>query len=302
MSIASLHRAAYALVATAALLLLSATSSAATNTSTVVAPDGVILSVQEAGNPSGPPVIFIHGLLGSHLNWAAQMHSELAQRYRLISYDLRGHGQSGKPADAEAYRDGRRWADDLKAVMDATGVERPILVGWSLGATVISNYLAAYGDAGVAGAVYVDGVIELASEQIVAHPEVYQGMGSSDLQTHLDAERDFLALCFEVQPARDVFERLLAAAAIASWDMQQVVQSMTVDVVGGLGRASAPVLMLYGEKDALVKADVAIARARAINPEVRATVYADSGHAPFVEEPARFNRDLAEFIDSTISR
>ncbi|MGU7649948.1 alpha/beta fold hydrolase, partial [Escherichia coli] len=34
-----------------------------------VAPDGVVLAIQEAGNPDGPPVLFIHGLLGSHLNW-----------------------------------------------------------------------------------------------------------------------------------------------------------------------------------------------------------------------------------------
>lgn len=302
MSIAYLHRAAYLMVATAALLLFSATASSMTNESTVTAPDGVALSVHEAGKPSGPAIIFIHGLLGSHLNWDAQVHSELAQRYRLISYDLRGHGQSGKPADAEAYRDGRRWADDLKAVMDATGAERPVLVGWSLGATVISNYLAAYGDAQIAGAVYVDGVIELASEQIVPHPEVYKGMGSSDLRTHLEAEREFLALCFQIQPSRELFERLLAAAAIASWDMQQVVQSMTVDVVGGLGRASVPVSMLYGAQDALIKADVAIARAQEINPDVRTMLYEHSGHAPFAEEPARFNRDIAAFVDSVTAR
>ncbi|MGM3386826.1 alpha/beta hydrolase [Stutzerimonas stutzeri] len=302
MSFASLHRAACVVVATAALAMFSATASSMTHESTATAPDGVTLSIHETGNPSGPPIIFIHGLLGSHLNWDAQVQSELAQRYRLISYDLRGHGRSAKPVNADAYRDGRRWADDLNAVIDATRAERPVLVGWSLGATVISNYLATYGDAQIAGAVYVDGVIELASEQIVPHPEVYKGMASSDLRTHLDAERKFLALCFEVQPAQELFERSLAAAAIASWDMQQVVQSMTVDVVGGLGRASVPVLMLYGAKDDLIKADVAIARARVINPSVRTMLYEHSGHAPFVEEPARFNRDIAAFVDHATAR
>ncbi|WP_312884945.1 alpha/beta fold hydrolase [Candidatus Sodalis endolongispinus] len=43
-------------------------------------------------------MIFIHGLLGSHLNWDAQVNSPLLQHYRLITYDLRGHGLSGKPA------------------------------------------------------------------------------------------------------------------------------------------------------------------------------------------------------------
>lgn len=62
-----------------------------------VAPDGVVLAIQEGGNPEGPPVIFIHGLLGSHLNWESQFSDSELAKFRLISYDLRGHGKSGKP-------------------------------------------------------------------------------------------------------------------------------------------------------------------------------------------------------------
>ena len=98
---------------------------------------------QSAGDPQGTPIIFIHGLLGSHLNWEAQLASPALQRYRLITYDMRGHGLSGKPADASAYSDGRRWADDLSRVIQSSGARRPVLVGWSLGGAVISNYLAA---------------------------------------------------------------------------------------------------------------------------------------------------------------
>lgn len=131
---------------------------------TTTAPDGVTLAVQESGPRDGAPIIFVHGLLGSHLNWDTQRRSPALQRYRLITYDLRGHGPSGKPTDAEAYRDGRRWADDLAAVIKSSRAERPILVGWSLGGAVISNYLAAFGDQRIAGAVYVAGVIELKPE------------------------------------------------------------------------------------------------------------------------------------------
>ncbi|MGP2408016.1 alpha/beta fold hydrolase, partial [Listeria monocytogenes] len=73
----------------------------------------------EAGNPDGPPVLFIHGLLGSHLNWEAQFADGTLAKYRLISYDLRGHGKSDKPATENAYRDGRIWGADLAAVIQA---------------------------------------------------------------------------------------------------------------------------------------------------------------------------------------
>jgi non-heme chloroperoxidase len=253
--------------------------------------------VRESGDPQGVPLIFIHGLLGSTLNWEAQIADPRLQRYRLISYDLRGHGLSGKPAGAESYSDGRRWADDLQAVIKSSRAVRPVLVGWSLGGAVISNYLAAYGDGALAGAVYVDGVIELKPEQIVAHPEVYRDHNAPDLKTHLDAVRDFLRLCFLTQPAAPDFERLLANAAVASWDMQRAVLSMQVDAAAGLGKATLPVLLIYGAQDALINARPAIARALEMNPRIRSKLYDGSGHAPFIEEADRFNRDLADFID-----
>src|SRR5579863_1396820 len=189
-----------ALVATIAAAAVSSAAIGGTKSYAVVAPDGVTLAVQESGNPTGPVVVLIHGLLGSRLNWDAQINSAELRRYRIITYDLRGHGLSGKPTQADAYRDGRRWADDLAAVIKSSHANHPVLVGWSLGGAVISNYLAAYGDSQIAGAVYVDGVIELKEDQIVSHPEVYRDMTSPDLKTHLDGERRFLSLCFHTQP------------------------------------------------------------------------------------------------------
>ncbi|MBB3392909.1 pimeloyl-ACP methyl ester carboxylesterase [Rhizobium sp. BK275] len=278
------------------LMGLSSMAMAAEKNYTVRAPDGLEIAVQESGDPAGPAIIFIHGLLGSHLNWDMQLGSDKLQRYRLITYDLRGHGLSGKPDDVEAYRDGRRWADDLSAVLKATGAKNPVLVGWSLGGVVISNYLAAYGDGDLGGVVYVDGVIELNAALITAHPEVYAGMASDDLRVHLDAVKTFLGLCFEIKPDTATFERLLSNAAMASWTMTRTVPSMTVSA--GLPRASVPVLLLYGGEDVLVNVEPSIARARALNPAIQTKIYAKSGHAPFLEEAPRFNRDLAEFRDA----
>lgn len=296
------HSALRILITTAALFAASSPALADTKSYTVTAPDGVKLAVQESGNPDGAPIVFIHGLLGSHLSWEAQLQSPQLQRYRMITYDLRGHGLSGKPTDANAYREGRRWADDLATVIESSRARNPVLVGWSLGGVVISNYLAAYGDRRIAGAMYVAGVIELKPDQIVAHPEVYRDLNSADLTTHLDAVRTFLRLCFHAQPEAASFERLLANAALASWDMQSAVQSMSVAASEGLSKAQIPVLLIYGARDALVQAKPSIARAAALNSRIQSTLYADSGHAPFIEEHDRFNRDLSIFVESTLRR
>lgn len=269
---------------------------------TVTSSDGVKLAVQESGNPDGPPIVFVHGLLGSRIDWDAQVQSPALRRYRLITYDLRGHGLSGKPADAAFYHDGRRWGDDLAAVIQGAHAKKPIVVGWSLGGVVISNYLAAYGDHDIAGAVYVDGVVELAAGQITAHPDVYRDMTSPDLKTHLDGERAFVALCFHRQPDAGTFDRLLANAALASWDMQREVPTMTAFAAEGLGKAHVPLLFIYGAQDALIDPHAALARAAEFNPHIVDKVYAESGHAPFVEEPDRFNRDLADFAQSIVGK
>lgn len=266
----------------------------------VTAPDGLKIAVQETGNPDGPAIVFIHGLLGSRLNWEQQTSSPDLQGYRLISYDMRGHGLSGKPDDVAAYADGRRYADDLAAVLEATGAKRPVLVGWSLGGLVMSDYLAAYDDAEIGGAVYVNAVIELNEKLITPHPEVYAGLASNDIETHLDALRTFLRLCFHTQPDSATMELLLTNAAMASWPMTRSIPTMTSAASEGLPKAQVPLLLLYGAKDQLVEVQPSIARAKALNPRAQSKLYEGSGHAPFLEEAERFNQDLVNFVKAAV--
>ena len=96
-------------------------------------PDGVDISVREWGRPEGWPILFVHGVAQSHLSFLPQYASHLADHHRLIAYDLRGHGESAKPLDPLFYVEGRRWSDELQAVIDGVAATKPILVGWSLG-------------------------------------------------------------------------------------------------------------------------------------------------------------------------
>lgn len=92
---------------------------------TVKSADGVALAVQEWGNPSGPEIVFIHGVFQSNLSWSRQVKSDLAKAFRMVTFDLRGHGNSDKPLRVEAYREGRRWADDIDAVIKQVGLDEP---------------------------------------------------------------------------------------------------------------------------------------------------------------------------------
>src|SRR5579871_4789425 len=87
----------------------------------ITAPDGIRISVREWGTATGPEILFIHGVAQCHLSFQRQFSSRLAAQFRLVAYDLRGHGESAKPLDHACYRDGRRWADEVAAVIAAMG-------------------------------------------------------------------------------------------------------------------------------------------------------------------------------------
>lgn len=282
----------------AMLLMLSTALYAQEKSYFAISSDGVKISIYESGPSEGAAIIFIHGLLGSHLNWEKQRNDPQLKQYRLIRYDLRGHGNSDQPSSAAAYTDGALWADDLAAVIDASHAQKTVLVGWSLGGAVISNYFAKYTKANIRGAVFAGGVVELNTEQIPAHPAVYSGMAAENLQTHLDAERDFLQLCFYQQPDTVSFERLLSAAALANSTMQRSVPAMSIPAEQGLNQPNLPMLFIYGQHDALVNAEASLQRAKHINPKIQSDIFYHSGHAPFWEESSLFDQRLAAFINT----
>ena len=118
---------------------------------TIAGGDGLKLHVRDYGPPDAPAILFIHGWSQHHLCWSAQLNSALADSFRLVAPDLRGHGQSEAPLNAEAYTNGALWADDIKNLIAALDLKRPLLVGWSYGGFVIGDYLRRNGHEAISG-------------------------------------------------------------------------------------------------------------------------------------------------------
>ncbi|WP_019819017.1 alpha/beta fold hydrolase, partial [Saccharomonospora saliphila] len=110
------------------------------------------------GGDPAPAIVFVHGWAQSAAAWNAQLADPALRRFRLAAMDLRGHGCSGVPADG--YDDPLAWAGDLAAVLRL--LDRPaVLVGWSYGGLVISDYLRVHGTRDVAGLVFVGAITEI---------------------------------------------------------------------------------------------------------------------------------------------
>src|SRR5882757_1639360 len=176
----------------------------------VKTPDGLTIAAQEWGNPQGPEMLLIHGFSQSHMSWIRQVNSDLAKEFRLVTYDLRGHGNSDKPDDKARYHDNKAWGDEVKAVMDAAGLKRPVLVGWSYAGRVISDYVTTHGAAKLAGINFVDASIKSFPEFVGDNLKNLPIMTSEDMAANIAATREFVRGCFEKQPTAEDFEITLA--------------------------------------------------------------------------------------------
>ena len=79
--------------------------------------DGTVLVGDAQGDAQASEILFIHGLRQSRLSWDKQFADPALAGFRLVRFDLRGHGDSDKPASPDAYADAELWAKDVAAVI-----------------------------------------------------------------------------------------------------------------------------------------------------------------------------------------
>jgi len=211
---------------------------------------------------------------------------------------------SEKPSALEAYTQAQLWADDVQAVITALALDKPILVGWSYGGYIINDYLALYGSKMVGGINYVcAGVLlgvekatgMLGSEFIATVP----GLCSENLDDNISAVRKLLRLIFEKQPSQDEFEELIASNMVTPPVARKGMASRVIERDAVMRGLNIPVLVTEGEKDRVVLS-THIKHLLSCIPHAQASFYAGVGHSPHMEEPERFNSELASFARGCI--
>jgi len=259
---------------------------------------GTPLAVYETGRTEGPALVLVHGLAQSHQAWRRQLQGPLAQAFRVVAMDLRGHGASDKPEGG--YQDSRLWAEDVHAVLTALKVERPVLVGWSYGGYVVADYLRHHGESAVAGVHLVAPIILEGSPEAFAllSPDflaTLPGLLSPEPGVHTQAVEAFVSLLFhrpvppETRAAVLAYNRLvpdyvIQGIATRAGDAREVLPGLTV-----------PVLLSHGLEDHVVLPESS-RKLAAVMPQAQVSFYPDVGHSPFLEDTARFERELMDFV------
>ena len=259
---------------------------------------GLRLHVREWGNANGVPILFIHGWSQNHLCWAKQYESPLADEFRLVAYDLRGHGMSEAPLEPEHYADGKLWADDVAAIIDELGLDRPVLVGWSYGSFVICDYIRAYGQDRIAAIDLVEGAAKLgeAAFGTLIGPgflDHFVGATADDLPTNIGTMRAFLRACAAKPTLAADFETALCWNIVVPAQVRANLAARELDCDDVLRALDVPLLVTQGRADTVVLSAMA-EHILATCPTAEASWYDGVGHLPHLEEPERFNRELAE--------
>jgi pimeloyl-ACP methyl ester carboxylesterase len=261
---------------------------------------GLRLHVREWGRADGPPILFIHGWSQNHLCWSRQYESALADEFRLVAYDLRGHGMSEAPLEPQHYTDGVLWADDVAAILDQLHLDATVLVGWSYGGFAICDYVRSHGQDRVAAINFVEGAVKLGEKAFgtMIGPgflDHFVGATADDLPTSIQAMRAFLRACVAKPISSDDFETALCWNMVVPARVRAALAAREIDGDDVLRALDVPLLVTHGRADAVVLPAMA-EHVLATCPTAVASWYDGVGHVPQLEEPERFNRELAELV------
>lgn len=257
-----------------------------------VATNGTTLSVIDEG--SGPAVVLLHGVLMSGRCFENQL--ELAANHRIVIPDIRGHGESEKPLDGHTVPN---YARDLHETLERLGVTRPVLVGWSMGAMVLYEYLQGFGSDDVAGIVIVDQVptdfswddgYEFGLFTLQSLLEIVAGLQTNQRTL----SREFAELMLH-EPTEEKIEFLtnemmLVPPAIAS---TIVVDQTLRDYRSFLPKIDVPTLVAFGTDNKLTPPAGEWIASQIPGAELQ---YFDAGHALFFERASAFNQAIADFV------
>ena len=246
--------------------------------------DGVQIYYEEAG--SGAPVLLSHGYSATARMWQGQLDA-LAGEYRIIAWDMRGHGQTDSPDDPGAYSEAAT-VDDMAAVLDAAGVEKAVIGGLSLGGYMSLAFNVKYPERVLAlmlfdtGPGYKNPVgREGWNETALARAKAFEENGLESLGRGA-----------EVRIAQHRSAQGLAHAArglLAQFDSR---------IIESLPDIKVPTMVLVGENDQpFIGASQYMA---AKIPGARLVTLPGAGHAANIDQPEAFNDAVRSFLAETV--
>lgn len=256
--------------------------------------NGIKIAYTDQGK--GIPIVFVHGYPLSKAMWELQA-AALSSSYRVITIDLRGHGESDAPLWHYTVE---MFADDIQGLLDHLSIGQAVLAGFSMGGYVVFAFYRKYRD-------QVKGLILADTRPQPDTPEGRQGR----FKTAQDAQKDGAGAIAEA-----MIPKLLSPASVQSrFDLveavRQIITQTPVTGIAGdlmamaerpdsvplLSEIACPTLILVGEQDGLTPPADAKLMAGKIK-KARLEIIPGAGHLSNLENPEAFNSAVRKFLES----
>jgi pimeloyl-ACP methyl ester carboxylesterase len=258
-----------------------------------------------AEGSQGSPVIFIHGI-GQYIeNWLPSF-GVLAEKYRVYTVDLFGHGRTDKPLDI-SYKiaDLALFVKDFMATL---GIEHAHVVGHSLGGAIgtrlalmypaVVNKLVLVSTGGLGKEVTI--VIRIMNipilGEILTRPSRSASASLAKLVVHDPAVMtdELIELSYQMSLLPGVSKSFLRTVR-ANGNLFGQSKSMYSSNIEGLPSITKPVLVVWGRQDQVIPATHAEVATKSL-PNVRVQIFDNCGHFPMLEHTQAFNKLLLEFL------
>ena len=269
-----------------------------TRSSLVETPHGRLSAIDTGG--AGTPVLFIHGNSACKEVFARQLAAPFADRYRLIAFDLPGHGESDNAPEPERTYSIHGLADAAIALLEAMRVERAVIVGWSLGGHAALEVLARW-PGGIAAWITGTPPVSAAPEDLAAAflPSPHMALTFKERFTEEEAS----AYAAEGVGPNVVLEDWMVAACrradgrFRPLMLRSAQTGQDMDEKAIVATAPQPLAVVSGEREPFVN-NAYLAGLEYRNLwDGRVHVLAGLGHMPFWEAPEVVNPLLGRFLD-----
>jgi proline iminopeptidase len=250
--------------------------------------DDTDLWYEEIG--AGPTTcIALHGGLGLDHTYLRPAWDNLAERTRLVYFDMRGNGRSGRPPLATITM--ARLADDVDALRSHLGVDRVGLAGHSYGGFVALEYALRHPDA-LAFLLLVDTAAGQAPAALAEADVTEPTTTDEEFKQELTDTLSFYFHSFTPEIAEPLLGRTILNGQVGTWSMQQLASWGVHDL---LPTIATPTLVAVGRHDKVCPLAASEQIASGI-PDAELAVFDNSGHFPWVEEPDVYNATVMEWL------
>ena len=245
---------------------------------------------------SGAPLVMIHGNSSCKDVFRHQFASEIARSYQLVAIDLPGHGESDNAADPAGYTLAG-FAQTIREVLSTLKIERPAVLGWSLGGHIAMEMLAS----GVA----------MSGLMIVGAPPVAPGLlgmlrgfrsefdlflATKSVLTPREAAR-FAEACFGATPDPLFVKMIQRTDPLMRPAVSRcMIRGRAADERWIVEHTDTPIAVVNGADEPFARLDYVAGLNYANLWEDEAYIVQDAGHAPFFQQPAAFNALLERFL------